>query len=191
MNDSWQISMDIPETLNFAIFVGYALGILPEKVLKDNDKAWPEKKFTIKDSYQLEEIRVSWGKWWTLLLQARQDRSTPRLKRPHTEGITSDKFKQLCEEIWPDFYKWWNMPAGGHIAMMSYTTMGRKEIRTLIREFEEQVKRPVQPFSLKIDLVYAGLEDVVEVSSNYAVMSINPPPYYNTGWWSKKISEIG
>lgn len=190
MTTLWRIKMDVPETLNFAIFVGYAFKILPDIVFDDKVNKWPVKKYSIEESLSHDELREAWIDWWEGLLKGRQE-SKQKLSRPHTDGIASKKFKDLCEEVWPDFHEWWSMPAGGHMAMTTYTTMGNGEVRTLIKEFEERLGRSVQRFSLEVDLVYAGIGEVMEVSSDYVVMPITPPPYYNTEWWRKKISEIG
>ncbi|MGN7469244.1 hypothetical protein [Brevibacillus sp. SAFN-007a] len=188
MHSSWNISMDIPEALNFAIYVGFALELLPDKVLKDKDTAFPEKKLIMDESYSIDDLKSAWNEWWHFLVHSRQEQCVPKLERPHTTGIESGKFKKLCDALWVDFYKWWSMPAGGKMAMVSYTTLGRKEIRKIIHEMEEQTERSIQPFSLKIDLVYSGLDSVIDVTPTYAVMPINPPPYYNTTWWKRKIS---
>lgn len=191
MNTSWQITMDIPETLNFAIFVGFALELLPEKVMEDKDRAWPEKKYTVNEYGSLNDLKGAWNEWWQLLIKERQEQRIQRLERPHTSGIKSEPLKKLSDELWKDFHKWWVMPAGGQMAMMSFTTMGRKEIRKVISEKEEQIGRTIHPFSLNIDLVYAGLESPLEVDLNYAVMSVNPPPYLNKEWWIRKLYELG
>ena len=59
-----------------------------------------------------------------------------------------------------------------------------------VKDFERETKRKVKPFHVKVDLVYAGLDELVEVSDEYAIMPIRSP-LENKSWWTQKIHALG
>lgn len=80
------------------------------------------------------------------------------------------------------------MPAGGNTAMFFWESSD--QVGQYVREFEQQANRRARPFRLKVDLVYTGLDHLIEVSDEYVIMPLRSP-HENRSWWTQKINAVG
>lgn len=188
---SWTVIEDSPESLNFAVYVGYAYGILPNEILHNQEVAWPHRTKDVFDQEKQLAFQTAWKDWWQSLVEDRKDHSTPALLPPYTSAIHLPEFRQLCEETWADFHHWWVMPAGGHAAMVfSPKWQKTHSLIEFIQEIETTKQKRVHPFRLQIDLVYGGILAKEEHTADYVVMLLSETRMFNREWWSNKIDEL-
>lgn len=188
---SWQVITDSPESLNFAIYVGYACGLHSQEVMKHQELVWPELTHPITDRNKRLRIKRAWKKWWLQLLNERQESTRPNLIPPYTTGIHSSDLVDICNKIWPEFRKWWRMPAGGQAAMIFSPKWDRKNtLQTFIRQSEMVHHKCVRPFQLKIDFVYGGLLTSQDVTTHYVVMPLLASYRFDPTWWEQKLLQL-
>ncbi len=53
------------------------------------------------------------------------------------------------------------------------------------------MQRKVKPFNLYIDMVYAGVNEIIEVNSEYMIIVPVKPLNFNKEWWMNKLAQIG
>jgi hypothetical protein len=55
-----------------------------------------------------------------------------------------------------------------------------------------EIGRPVKSFALAVDYLYTGLGRILEINSNYAMMSVQRSnlTLLNREWWLAKVREL-
>lgn len=130
-----------------------------------------------------------WSRWWAQLVSAREtSQRRPLVYDPSHFKLLDNELGNVCRQTWQPFREWWQMPAGGHVAMMFWESA--EPVQQYVREFEEEAGRKAKPFRLEVDYVYAGLDNVLEVNVNYAIIPAHSPREHRS-WWKQKIRELG
>lgn len=101
-----------------------------------------------------------------------------------------EPLRQRCEEVFRSFNDWWGLTAGGQQGV-NYWDNG-PEVITRVKQVASELDRPIHPFRLKVDYVYTGLGNIVDVTPSYAIMSVHRPnvSVHNNDWWLTKIREL-
>ena len=86
------------------------------------------------------------------------------------------------------------MPAGGQQGVNYWDLFWdiAGSFQSKVKQVETEIGRPVQPFALAVDYLYTGLGGILEVNSNYAMMSVHNPKLTlcNREWWLAKVREL-
>lgn len=134
-------------------------------------------------------LSSQWLEWWNqLVLDRSLHKHNVDFYQPSYFDSMDNEFGDVGRNTLQAFRDWWHMPAGGNTAMLHLESADN--IGQYVRDFEQHANRKVRPFRMKVDLVYAGLDEVIEVNDNYVVMPIRSH-LENEAWWIQKISAIG
>lgn len=185
--NQWHISISGDYGLNFAAYVGCSLGALrgPE-----GQHLWPLSS-AVHPLPVSDPLILSYKQWWEGLVQYKAEciqagKHAFLHQPPGFADIADAALREYCAGQWPAFIEWWNMEAGGQIAMQYWE--GAPDIYNYINEFELQTGRGVGAFTLQIDLVY-GIAEPVKPLKGYLVV---PPGYkhlVNRQWWLTLLHE--
>lgn len=186
----WSVVTEGTEDLNFAIYVACTYDLLPKSKPFSESKRWtsitPSSEFT-----QAEKAVLSsqWLEWWKQLVGIRSlHKHNVDYYQPSYFDSMDNELGDVCRDTLPPFREWWHMPAGGNSAMIFWESAD--QVGLYVREFEQQENREARPFRLKVDLVYTGLDDLIEVSDEYVIMPLRSPRD-NRSWWTQKINAVG
>ncbi|WP_206920014.1 hypothetical protein [Alicyclobacillus suci] len=187
---SWRVVTEGTEDLNFAIYVACTYDLFPKSNPFSESRRWTSAKPS-SELTQVEKAVLStqWQEWWNQLVRMRslQNQNFDFYEPSYFDSMCNE-LGSVCRDTWQPFREWWHMPAGGKMAMAFWG--GADQVGQYVREFEQRVNRKARPFRLKVDLVYTGLDDLIEVSDEYVIMPIRSPRE-NRSWWTEKINAIG
>lgn len=182
---SWSVVTEATEELNFAIYVCCTYDLLPKNKPFSQSKQWTSTEPSIElAETERAALESQWNHWWDHLVSVRSQhgRNFDFYSPSYFESLDKELGK-LCRASWQAFRDWWHMSAGGNIAMIHWESADN--VGQYVKEFEREVMRTVKPFHIRVDLVYAGVDDLVEVSDEYVIMPIRSPRE-NKSWWSQK-----
>ncbi|UFT98408.1 hypothetical protein KO561_14540 [Radiobacillus kanasensis] len=187
---TWSVTTQGVEQLNFAVYVACTYELIPDQKPFSSIHNWssvnPSKSLTEKEMVVLTNY---WLRWWELLVSERAKiGSHAEFYKPDYFDSLAPELGEICKELWQAFRKWWEMPAGGSMAMSFWESLD--PVGKYVAEFEKEIGRKAKPFRLNVDLVYAGFEDVYEVTDDYVIMPLRSPNKNKT-WWMKKIKSLG
>lgn len=187
---SWSVVTEGTEDLNFAIYVACTYDLLPKSWPFSESKRWTSTNPSV-DLTRTEKsvLSTQWLEWWNQLVRVRSlDEHNADLYRPTYFESMDQELGHACRDTWQAFREWWHMPAGGNIAMIHWESA--ENVGQYVKEFEQRMNRKARPFRLRVDLVYTGLDDLIEVTDEYVIMPIRSPRE-NQFWWTQKINAIG
>ena len=187
---SWSVVTEGTEDLNFAIYVACTYDLLPKSIPFSESNRWSSTQLSTQlTGAEKSALSVQWLEWWNRLIGVRSvHKHNFDLYQPTYFDSMDKKLGEVCRGLLLPFREWWHMPAGGNTAMIFWESADK--VGEYVREFEQQVNRKVRPFRLKVDLVYAGLDNLIEVSDEYVIMPIRSA-HENRSWWTQKIKAIG
>jgi len=179
---AWQVRITSDMELNFLIYVACYYGLLIE-----GNELWPDPAVQLEDD-QRKELNTSWRQFWdeSLLTKAKHPHSY-MLSPPHFNTIDCSLLRDSFDSAWPSFIRWWLMPAGGQLALNYWES--QPFVTAYVQEFEREAGRPIRPFKLVVDLVYAGISEPVEVSDDYVIMPVSSKYLMKKDWWLRRFKE--
>ncbi|MEC0129147.1 hypothetical protein [Paenibacillus pabuli] len=188
MNNSWTICISGEYDLNFLMFVASACGLLTDEF---EEGVWPNSQF-LNVEQSNEKFKEQWKELWNQSISKKGERKRGNhqnliIDPPHFSMIREEDLKAVLIKMWPSFIKWWNMPAGGQIAMHYWEA--KPDLLAFVQEFESQVGRKIKPFRLDVDLVYTGLNEPIEVNEQFIIMPIKSEYLMKRDWWIKRFKE--
>ena len=196
----WSIVDDAPTDLNFAIFLASALGIFPSQSTFSDTGLWPQAHQPVEDEDKHSLLTRQWNQWWLAMIREKSGKppGDPRrheqwsaLFSPTEQFHTlDDPLRAACVDFIHCFDQWWTLPAGGQFAVKYWTS--RIPFDGIVQQVAQELGRPVRPFHLTVHFVYAGLNDILDLSETYAILGINTPSLtiHNTAWWLNKVRTI-
>ncbi|WDL97043.1 hypothetical protein [Alicyclobacillus sp. ALC3] len=184
---SWSAVIEGTEDLNFAIYVASTYDLLPKSKPFSESRRWTSTNPSVElTPAEKTVLAVQWLEWWTRLVEVRSIHQH-NLAPSYFESLDNE-LAGVCSDTWHAFRNWWHMPAGGGTAMIFWESADK--VGEYVRQFEQQVNRKAKAFRLKVDLVYTGLDDLIEVSDEYVIMPLRSA-HENRFWWTKKINAVG
>ncbi|HBU81617.1 MAG TPA: hypothetical protein DEF35_08250 [Paenibacillus sp.] len=188
MNNSWTICISGEYDLNFLMFVASACGLLTDEF---EEGVWPESQ-PLNVEQSNEKFKEQWKELWNQSISKKGERKRGNhqnliIDPPDFSMIKEENLKAVLINMWPSFIKWWNMPAGGQMAMHYWEA--NPDLLTFVQEFESQVGREIKPFRLDVDLVYTGLREPIEVNEQFIIMPIKSEYLLKKDWWIKRFKE--
>ena len=174
------IETDIPDSLNFALFIRYRF-IKPFPL---NNKTFFIKKysclFDLANCQSQKKLLYLWNHWWNDLIQKRvRINQHWRIRHgidPEDNFLSMNEtpeLKELCMASWDIFSKWWYD-----------SNEGRMALRTLEKQYDfcdviknlDNYKRSQQinlrPFSQYIDYVFGYVEGIIDINNYYTLINI-------------------
>ncbi len=197
---SWIFVDDAPTDLNFSMYVAGSLGILPKDPMFSSRGLWPEAAPVIGSQESFQRLGHQWHDWWLAMVaeKSRNVESEPRGgERWSALFAPTDQFRSLddplrtwCAKLFEPFQRWWSFPGGGSFAVQYWTHL--IPIYEIVQKVAKDLGRPVSPFHLTAHFVYAGLEDILDLSPGYVILGINKPSVaiHNRDWWIAKIRSL-
>lgn len=194
--DNWVLHLDSPESLNFAMYIGCSYGLLNNE--KGENNLWPEKVKTLETDI-FNVLQREWKVWWCKLIEERYCEIQNIQNRIFKKGMFNPPYSfsgdisildKFCCEIYPSFFKWWEMPAGGKMGLHSFESMYSNMISKHIKKYEGQIGRNVNPFRLYIDLVYTGLNGPIEEYTDFIIITPLQLTKLDELWWFEKLYKI-
>ena len=199
--ESWKITVSSDLSLNFAIFTGCIYGLIDDSGFNSENKLWPPKVW----SAELSEpsiiiLKEQWNQWFNNIIKGRGEKVISKqrfdLKNdmfnpPDFSNFSFFELKECCKKTWKPFMEWWYMVGGGNNALSHFETFGNEKLYEYINEYENIVLRQVKPFNLYIDMIYTGVNEIIEVNSEYIIIVPVKPLNFNKEWWMKKLVQIG
>lgn len=191
--DGWTIRVAGDDSaLNFLQYVNHAYGLNEGDV--GTAIAWPDPVVRL-NGERLRTLLDQWKQVWERRLRLKADtvfapeewRSYAYLDPPRFERTRQLELRECFSEAWPDFHRWWSMPAGGQAALSAWE--GKPDLIGYVRRFEREAGRRIRPFRLHVDLVYAGVREPLPVSDSYFVMSPDRDCFWNEEWWHRLFRE--
>ena len=174
--------------MNFLMYVASAHGLLADEF---GEGTWPTSQSS-NGGQSNEKFKAQWKELWNqsiykkgLLKSGRQKNLI--LDPPDFSMIRENDVRNVLINMWPSFIQWWNMPAGGQIAMHYWE--GAPDLLSFVQEFESQVGRKIKPFKLDIDLIYTGLREPIEVNEQFMILPIKTEYLLKKDWWIKRFEE--
>ncbi|WP_433944473.1 hypothetical protein [Paenibacillus sp. SN-8-1] len=192
---NWVIGLSGEYMLNFPIYVGCMYGLFTESG-EGHQRFWPAPKDPVMEEKDKLVLKQQWDKWWDRLVMLLANNYAIRshqlgpgigLAERHFSDIEGDLLRQCCIDSWPAFIEWWNMPAGGQMAM--YYWEGFPRVNKYVEEYERMVGRKIKPFSLSVNLVYAGITAPIEPVTDYIIMPIDGPYLISKDWWLERFKQ--
>ncbi len=190
---SWSVCVSSDDILNFIVYIGCSYGLIDEKKYAGKEILWPPKFLnTEADSEQ-------WEKWFEEIVRIKAEKikggrpntAYEEYMPPEFSSVGCPVLKECCRNSWPKFYEWWSMMAGGRNATNFVEQLGSGKIGEYVNEVERKLGREVKPFSLNIDLVYTGINEVMDINDQFVIAPLNPIITLDKAWWIKKLYEIG
>ena len=180
------------EDLNFVMYVGIAYDLLPDDLPFSVTNRWSASRTTIPLQIEKYHLTQQWQEWWNQLTNYRyydsQSIGCPNewFQPPDSVGLPPE-LSEVCKNVWIDFIGWWQMPAGGGRAMHYWETSF--DFGKYVREYEQQQGRQLRAFQFYVELVYAGLDEILEIDENHVVMPLLRKTDFEK-WWKGKLQEI-
>jgi hypothetical protein len=186
--NTWTIRIGGDYILNFLIYVGSSLRILQGP---QGQHIWPYPLHG-EGEKDNQKLREPWDIWWNQAVKQkmaheRGERGTFMSDPPYFHDIPDTRLREFCIRVWPVYIHWWNMPAGGQHAMNYWENFPK--VQEYVEEFERKARRAIKPFSLHIELIYAGFEEPIEPASDFVIMPLQSKFLMEKDWWLKRFIE--
>ena len=191
---SWSVSISADDMLNFIIYIGCIYGLIDKNKYSGREILWPTK------SLRTVAVCEQWEEWFQNVIRLKAERIKDG-KYPHSiiEDYMPQEFlkvedtvlKECCITAWPFFQEWWYMLAGGKNALAFIETINDFKILDNVNEVEKRLGRKLKPFRLNIELLYTGINGILEVNEQLVIVQSNPIISLDKEWWIKKLTEIG
>ena len=199
---SWRLMTDAPIDLNFAIYVACSYDLLPDTPPFRREQLWSayHPKALGEEEHQL--LAGQWQQWWNEMIADRSRFLQNGIRERWSHFFASEGYfdgmvtplRERCEDALPSFREWWGKPAGGQQGVNYWDLIWDISggFRLKVKQVETEIGRTVQPFSLAVDYLYTGLGGILEIDSNYAMMSVQRPnlTLLNREWWLTKVREL-
>ncbi|MNU68651.1 hypothetical protein D3C71_580230 [compost metagenome] len=191
----WIIGLSGEYKLNFPIYVGCVYGLFVESG-EEHQRLWPAPKDLVMEDKDKRALKEQWDQWWNrvvmLLANNYANKSYelgPGIGIPenHFDDIEGNLLRQCCIDSWPAFVEWWNMPAGGQVAMYYWENFPR--VNKYVEEYEQLAGRKIKPFSMSVNLVYTGITAPIEPVNGYIIMPIDGPYLITKDWWLERFKQ--
>lgn len=188
MKNSWSVCLSGDFDLNFLMFVASAHGLLTEEF---EESTWPSSQF-LSAGQSNQRFNEQWKELWNQSIYKKgllkeKNQGSIVLDPPNFLTIKEEEVKAVLINLWPSFNRWWNMPAGGQIAMNYWEA--KPDIMAFVQEFESHVGREIKSFNLHVELVYTGLKEPIEVNKQYIIMPIKAEYLLKKDWWITRFKE--
>lgn len=176
---SWQVAVDAPMNLNFALFVRDAAGLAPQGSLPAplaKAEALPSDRLS---GARRAEAERGWVEWWAGLIQDNRRRVADGRAAPSRLGVDPPEFPSLggtpglriaCQAAWPAFRGWWSPDGQAHRRQELVQSVGI-DPGQVVQELERQRGRPAVGFSIGIDIVESGDRYTRRYGEHYAVVA--------------------
>ena len=199
---SWRLMTDAPMDLNFAIYVACSFELLPDTSPFSREQLWSVYHHEALDEEEHQLLAGEWQQWWNEMVADRSRFLQSGIQERWSNSFASEGYfdemvtplRERCEDALPSFREWWGMPAGGQQGVNYWDLFWdiAGSFRSKVKQVETEMGRPVQPFALAVDYLYTGLGGILEVNSNYAMMSVHLPKLtlLNREWWLEKVLEL-
>ena len=199
---SWRLMTDAPIDLNFAMYVACSFDLLQDKPPFRREQLWSAYHPNALSEEDHQLLAGQWQQWWNEMVADRSQFLQNGLRERWSHFFASEGYfdgmgmplRERCEDAFPSFIEWWGMPAGGQQGVNYWDLFGdiAGGFRSMVKQVETEIGRPVQPFTLTVDYLYTGLGGILEVNPNYAIMSV---PHLgltvrNREWWLAKVREL-
>lgn len=176
-NNSPFIETDIPDSLNFALFIRYRF-IEPFAIYQKNIfiKEYSH-LFQQSNLKNRGKINISWDKWWNDLLKKRMQINLEWEKRygidPADNFLSINKFpelQELCINNWEVFSKWWYDRQEGRFALRSLEK--QYDFYSVFISLENNKEQSIKPFSQYIDYVFGYVPEILDINNHYTLVNI-------------------
>lgn len=185
------ISIEIPDSLNFALLIRYKF-IEPFPIRKKDVFIKKHRRlFNRVNLRNQKQILVLWNRWWHDLLQKRayinqnwQPRYDIDLGKDFSSISHLPELQELCSNTWEEFSDWWYSAKEGRMALRNL-----EEPYDFSAVFEnlENDKRLQQenlrPFSQYLDFIFGYVDGINDVNNCYTLINITddiPKDYLNS-----------
>ena len=199
---SWRLMTDAPMDLNYAIYVACSYDLLPDTPPFRREQLWSayHPKALGEEEHQL--LAGQWQQWWNEMIADRSLFLQSGIRVCWSNSFASEGYfdemvtllRERCEDALTSFREWWGMPAGGQQGVNYWELFGDISggFHVKVKQVETEIGRPVEPFALAVDYLYTGLGGILEINSNYAMMSVQRPKLtlLNREWWLAKVREL-
>ncbi|WP_068620872.1 hypothetical protein [Paenibacillus tuaregi] len=189
---TWKASLSGDFVLNFPIYVGCSYGLFT-KSGELGQTFWPPHPLPIPDKERYE-LKRQWDVWWNAIVMYKSQSKGQGFRYSPGMGLADQQFsdlegdllRQACVDNWPAFNRWWNMPAGGQIAMYYWESVPR--IERYMQKLEQLHGSLKSSLSLVVDLIYTGLDAPIEPEEGYLIIPVDGPYLLKEEWWLKMLS---
>ena len=176
---SWQVAVDAPMNLNFALFVRDVSGLAPKGSFPAPVARAESTRSDRLDGYGRAEAERAWVDWWTALLEDNQRRGGNGKAAPSPLGFDPPEFQSLagtsslrlaCQAAWPAFRAWWS-PPGDQFDRQRLAQSAGVDPGQVVQELERERGRAAVGFSLGIDIVESGDRYARRHGEHYVVVA--------------------
>jgi hypothetical protein len=196
---SWQVAVDAPMNLNFALFVRDAAGLAPKGSFPAPlARAEAARSGRLSGDRRAEAERA-WVDWWAALIQDNRRRVANGRGAPSLLGFDPPEFpilaetpslRMACQATWPAFHGWWSPPDGHVHRQQELVQSAAVDPGQVVQELERQRSRPAVGFSLGIDLVESGDRYARRHGQHYAVVAASLWRDADAAWpWLRDLME--
>lgn len=112
----------------------------------------------VQEKTQNVEMDPRGGEPWSVLFSPSEQFNT-----------LADPLRSWCVQLFEPFQQWWSFPGGRSFAVQYWTQ--QIPIHSIVQKVAKDLGRPVSPFHLTVHLVYAGLNDTLDLSPGYTPSS--------------------
>lgn len=135
-SESWQMTIDIPEILQFAAYVAQREGFADTGDGKPPYLGQSE-----------------WREWWDLLLAQIREPAGLAVDAPDFQSLTAKpRLRELCQRHWAEFIREWSK-VKPQLIQLQMAQLGALKLHDIVRDAERSMHRRARPFSLRIDFV--------------------------------------
>lgn len=188
MSSSWRIGVGASCFLNPPLFIREVCGLSAPDEPWRGATPWPP-------AYLADQLtpaeraaaRQAWPHWWADMLAlacaesaCRRAEHGPlpdrrqRLDPPDFGSLEAHReLRKACQVAWGPYWQWWQMPAGGRMALEAGFEQwhGRNgTVQRVVKQFERRHGRRARSFALDIELVYPQTDDVHDGRTDFAVL---------------------
>lgn len=199
-NESWAIRTYTDDLLNFIIFTGCMYNLIDDENFDESNILWPTNLLNSDfENLNINKLKSQWKLWFNKAIEERCSNINFNKMCTFVDEIynTSDfleleytELRECCKKSYPHFNEWWNMQAGGKIAISFYEIIGGSKFGDYIEELEYKLNKKAKPFNLYIDIVYTGVPNVLDVNDEYIVVTPNGYINLSKDWWMKKLIKV-
>lgn len=199
-NESWSIFTSKDDLLNFVIFTGCMYNLIDGKNFDEENERWPTNILISKlDDLHLEKLKIQWSEWFNNVINekisnANLDEMCSFIEEKYDVNNFSQlkyvELRECCKNAYPHFVDWWNMQAGGRVALSFYEFIGNNKISEYISELECKLNKKSKPFKLYLDMVYTGVPKVLDINDEYIIVTPNGYLDLSREWWINKLSKL-
>jgi hypothetical protein len=177
---SWQVAVDAPMNLNFALFVRDAAGLAPKGPSPAPLARAEAPRAGRLSGGRRAEAERAWVDWWAALIQDNRRRGANGRGAPSLVGFEPPEFRSLaetpglrmaCQATWPAFRGWWSPPDGHIHRQQELVQSAGVDPGQVVQDLERQRGRPAIGFSLGIDVVESGDRYARRHGDHYAVVA--------------------